>query len=234
LFLKDTQQALPYFSKTLAAPAFEFKEDVANQMTNVYSKKSDCVNGFQYYELLEKYSTNPINSRKAVYHQLLCLNTNKDYTQSKTKAEQLLKYEQITNAEKGEANNSLARAYLHDSLYKVAAVYIAKTLKNQQDIYAAEAKYYEAYSRLMQDSLDKCKKSIMEFNNQFNNYDYWLGKTFVLLSDFYLKKGDEFQAKATLNSVLDQFENPEIVAIAQEKLKWLENKNNPPVTTEGN
>lgn len=234
LFLKDTQQALPYFSKTLAAPAFEFKEDVANQMTNVYSKKSDCVNGFQYYELLEKYSTNPINSRKAVYHQLLCLNTNKDYTQSKTKAEQLLKYEQITNAEKGEANNSLARAYLHDSLYKVAAVYIAKTLKNQQDIYAAEAKYYEAYSRLMQDSLDKCKKSIMEFNNQFNNYDYWLGKTFILLSDFYLKKGDEFQAKATLNSVLDQFENPEIVAIAQEKLKWLENKNNPPVTTEGN
>jgi hypothetical protein len=164
----------------------------------------------------------------------MCLNSNKDYTQSKIKAEQLLKYEQITNAEKGEANNSLARAYLHDSLYKVAAVYIAKTLKNQQDIYAAEAKYYEAYSRLMQDSLDKCKKSIMEFNNQFNNYDYWLGKTFILLSDFYLKKGDEFQAKATLNSVLDQFENPEIVAIAQEKLKWLENKNNPPVTTEGN
>lgn len=68
LFLKDTQQALPYFSKSIAAPAFEFKEDVANHLTNVYAKKSDCVIGFQHYELLEKYSTNPINSRKAVYH----------------------------------------------------------------------------------------------------------------------------------------------------------------------
>ena len=38
LFLKDTQQVLPYFSKSLAAPASEFKEDMANQLTNVYAK----------------------------------------------------------------------------------------------------------------------------------------------------------------------------------------------------
>ena len=73
----------------------------------------------------------------------------------------------------------------------------------------------------------------MEFNNQFNNYDYWLGKTFILLSDYYLKKGDVFQAKATLNSVIEQFENPEIIAIAREKLDALEARNRKSEQLEG-
>ena len=73
----------------------------------------------------------------------------------------------------------------------------------------------------------------MEFNNQFNNYDFWLGKTFILLSDYYLKKGDEFQAKATLNSVMEQFDNPEIVATAKEKLAALEARNKPLAPVEG-
>jgi predicted negative regulator of RcsB-dependent stress response len=78
----------------------------------------------------------------------------------------------------------------------------------------------------MQDSLDKCRKNIMEFNNQFNNYDFWLGKTFILLSDFYIKKGDKFQAKATLNSVLENFDDAEILRIAKLKLEALEPKSN--------
>ena len=73
----------------------------------------------------------------------------------------------------------------------------------------------------------------MEFNNQFNNYDYWLGKTFILLSDYYLKKGDKFQAKATLNSVIEQFEIPEIIAIARGKLYALEGKNQEEPKPEG-
>ena len=164
---------------------------------------------------------------------MICYNKSKSYENAKIKAEQILKYDQITNSEKGESNNAIGRYYLNDSMYKVASAYFSKTLKSQQDVYAAEAKYYEAYIRYSQDSLDKCKKSIMEFNNQFNNYDFWLGKTFILLSDYYLKKGDEFQAKATLNSVIEQFDNPEIIAIAKEKLAALEARNKPALPLEG-
>ena len=33
----------------------------------------------------------------------------------------------------------------------------------------------------------------------------WLGKAFILLSDIYLKKSDTFQAKANLQSLIDNY-----------------------------
>lgn len=222
MMLKDTSNAINSYKAVADYQNSEFKEEAIVQLVNIYTKRQDCSNGLKYYEMLEKYSSSTLNSKKAIISQLLCYNKSNDYVKSKAKAEQLLRYDQLTNFEKGEANNSIGRFYLNDSMYSVANVYFAKTMKNQQDIYAAEAKYYEGYIRYMKDSLDKCRKSIMEFNTQYNNYDFWLGKTFILLADYYVKKGDIFQAKATLNSVIEQFEIPEIIAIAREKLLALE------------
>lgn len=202
----------------------EYKEDALERLTFYYQKNKDCANGLPYFEQLEKFSTTNSNIKKSILGQIICNNALGNRDKAKSKAEILLKYDKITATEFGEANNTLARYYLHDSLYKTAKTYFDKTLKNQQDVYAAEAKYYTAYMFYMQDSLDKCRKNIMEFNNQFSNYDFWLGKTFILLADYYVKKGDMFQAKATLNSVLENFDLEEILAIARKKIEALEPK----------
>jgi outer membrane protein assembly factor BamD (BamD/ComL family) len=188
----------------------------------IYLKTHDCENGQIYYEKLEKYSSSQNTSKFAILQQILCHKKSGSRDKAKDKAEQLLKYAPLSNMEKGESNNAIARFYLNDSSYVGAKSYFNKTLKNQQDIYAAEAKYYQAYMHYMQDSLDKCKKSIDQFSNQFSNFDYWLDMTFILLSDYYLKKGDMFQAKATLNSILEDSRDQEIKDIARRKLDALE------------
>ncbi len=221
--LKEFNKATEHIKFVADAPNSEFKEDALSRMCSIYRNANDCDNGLKYYEELEKYASNA-SIKKALYGQVTCNNKLGNREKAKTKAEQLLKLDQLNNDEKGEANNTIGRYFLHDSLYKTAKIYFNKTLKNQQDEYAAEAKYYEAYMRFMQDSLDKCRKSIMEFNNQYANYDFWLGKTFILFSDYYVKKGDLFQAKATLNNVIESFKNEEILAIARQKLLAIENK----------
>jgi hypothetical protein len=60
--------------------------------------------------------------------------------------------------------------------------------------------------------------------DQFNSYDYWVGKAMLLLGDAFLKDGDEFNAKATWNSVVENFEIEEISKEAKEKLALLKNK----------
>jgi hypothetical protein len=51
------------------------------------------------------------------------------------------------------------------------------------------------------------------------NYDYWIAKTFILLADDYVALKDNFQAKATLQSVLDNYKGTdEILPTAQQKL----------------
>jgi hypothetical protein len=37
------------------------------------------------------------------------------------------------------------------------------------------------------------------------NYDYWVAKTYILLSDTYVGLKDAFQAKATLQSIIDNY-----------------------------
>lgn len=38
------------------------------------------------------------------------------------------------------------------------------------------------------------------------SYDYWIGKSFILLADNYVALKDTFQAKQTLQSLIDNFE----------------------------
>ncbi len=224
LKLKEEDQAIPYLKYVADNQNSEVKEECISKLSNIYIARKDCDNGLPYYKLLEKYATNTLSVRKALYHQILCYNTAKNTSMAAEKSKQLLKYDQLSNAEKGLCNNTIGKNLVDSNYLNSAKFYFNKTLKNQQDEYAAEAKYYEAYIRYSQDSLDKCKKSIMEFTHQFSNYDYWFGKTFILFSDYYVKKGDIFQAKATLNSVLENFDIPEILAIAREKLQALEGK----------
>lgn len=54
------------------------------------------------------------------------------------------------------------------------------------------------------------------------NYDYWVAKTFILLADNYVKLKDTFQAKATLQSIIDNYKgNDDILPLAQQKLQIL-------------
>jgi hypothetical protein len=64
--------------------------------------------------------------------------------------------------------------------------------------------------------------------DQFNSYDFWVGKSMLLLGDAFLKTKDEFNAKATWNSVAENFEIQELVAEAREKLARLRDKKSRP------
>lgn len=221
---KNEEAAITHLKYVADNQNSDYKEDAILKLCNIYIARKDCDNGLPYYVMLEKYANNTLSIRKALYYQIQCYNKMGDAPKAAEKSKLLLRYDQLSNAEKGLCNNTIGRSLADSGYYNSAKVYFARTLKNQQDEYAAEAKYYEAFIRYNQDSLDKCRKSIMEFNHQFSNYDYWLGRTFILFSDYYVKKGDVFQAKATLNSVLENFDNPEILAMAREKLAILEGK----------
>ena len=61
---------------------------------------------------------------------------------------------------------------------------------------------------------------IFDFVAQKTSQEFWLAKAFILLSDVYIQKNDKFQAKHTLQSIIDNY-NPntkdEIIAIAKDK-----------------
>jgi hypothetical protein len=69
--------------------------------------------------------------------------------------------------------------------------------------------------------ITKSNDAIFEYSGPFVDFDYWYGRMFLLLSDNYLKTGEDFQAKATLESIVERSTNAEIKAMAQSKLQTI-------------
>ena len=76
--------------------------------------------------------------------------------------------------------------------------------------------YNLIYLTFLDDSLDLAEKLIFEMPDQFSD-DFYIAKSFILLSDIYLKKENKFQAKATLESIIDNYDGDDLKIIAQKK-----------------
>ena len=56
--------------------------------------------------------------------------------------------------------------------------------------------------------------------------EYWVVRSFIVLADAYAGKGDDVQAKSTLESVIENYgaDGDGIIVSAKERLKKLNNK----------
>lgn len=83
----------------------------------------------------------------------------------------------------------------------------------------AQARYALADIAYQQKEYDNAKALCFKVINETASQEYWVVKSFILLSDVYVAKNDLFQAKATLNSIIDNYEpEDELKKEAREKL----------------
>ena len=87
----------------------------------------------------------------------------------------------------------------------------------------AEATYYVIESLFDAGRLDEAEEAILDFADQNTPHSYWLGKAFLVLGDIYVKKGDNFQARATLQSIVDGYtpDDDGIVDAARQRINEL-------------
>ncbi|RYY35822.1 MAG: tetratricopeptide repeat protein [Sphingobacteriaceae bacterium] len=98
----------------------------------------------------------------------------------------------------------------------------AYTVSKTKTIAAAEAKYNIARVEYLQRKYKASQKTCFDLAKELPNYDYWIAKTFILLADNYTALKDDFQAKATLQSVIDNYKgNDDILPEAKAKLATL-------------
>ena len=80
----------------------------------------------------------------------------------------------------------------------------------------------------LQDDFSSSEKYIFKLSEEFTD-DYFIAKSFILLADVYLAQGNLFQAKATLESIIENHEGQELKQIATNKKQLiidLENEQN--------
>ena len=132
--------------------------------------------------------------------------------------------------EKGAVNASAqnkASLYLGKSAFARGDFETAKdeflnTLNAAQDEYGAEAKYTLGEIFYLQKQYKQSQETLVSLNNDFSSYDLWVGKSFLLLADNYVATNDLFNARATLQSLVDNFPLENIKNDAKKKLTELD------------
>lgn len=96
-----------------------------------------------------------------------------------------------------------------------------------QTVTGAEAKYNLAHILYLRKQYKTSLNTAFDLTNNMPSHDYWVAKTYILIADNYIGMKDIFQAKSTLQSIIENYENEEddILVIAKDKLNKL-TKNN--------
>ena len=70
----------------------------------------------------------------------------------------------------------------------------------------AESKYRVAEILFAMGDIEEAEALVYEFVDQNTPHQYWMARMFILLSDISIIQEDEFQARATLQSLADYYQ----------------------------
>jgi len=132
-----------------------------------------------------------------------------DYAETLTYANIIKKYEKSSEEDIAKAHLYAAKAYLSTSKGSEGMKELNLAALKSKTETGAEARFLVAEQQLKNKNYDGAIKSALDISDSFSSYDYWVAKGFIVMAQAYEGKGDKFQAKSTLESVIDNYENTE-------------------------
>ena len=137
-------------------------------------------------------------------------------------ANKLIANPRATNRDKAEAHYYKGKLAMKSKSYTVAETAFKKVKTLIDNAWAAESHYQLAYILYERRNLDKAQEMALSFSADYPDYIDWYARSIILLADIFAEKDDLFNAKASLESVIDNYEGDQtIIDMAKVKLQKL-------------
>ena len=214
--LGDTTNAMLMYAELIGVSNTDYQQSALSFLARKHYAEDDYVNSNIYYKTLEEVATNNFLKREAIIRLM--------YGSERLNTELAYKYaQQVVNLDKTDAW-LMSKAIIIVARYEFSSGNYAKSKTTFEKVVelsdhdeGAEAKYYLAYLTYLNDSLTLAEKMIFELAESYTS-DYFIAKAFILLADIYVVKENDFQAKATLESIIENHDGEELVNLA--KKNW--------------
>ena len=131
-------------------------------------------------------------------------------------AKKVIELEKVDDWLLSKAYIIIARNEFEGGNYAKSRSTFEKVVKLSKYDEGAEAKYYLAYLTYLDENIVLAEKMIFELAESYSS-DYFIAKAFILLSDIYVAQKNLFQAKATLESIIENHDGEDLVNIARKK-----------------
>jgi len=229
----DKAKALPLLKAVVAENKSEFVNRAVGRVADLELENKNYPEAIKYYDRLRGASANRREVATATLGLLRAYYEGGDYTNARRVATDLSTLAGATASATTTALLYQGKADFQLGNLDQAATELAATVAAApSDVNGAEAQYTLAEVLFKQKKYDEAITQAFKVNANYSAYERWQGRAFLLLADVYTAQRDLFQARATLNSVIDNnFPVAEVVEGARQRLKALPASDDAPVTS---
>lgn len=214
----DYAQALSNYQAVLKAPGSVFYNKALLRLASIAYDQQDFATALDYYKQLQLSASNKKENYYALEGIMKASYGLQQYDQSKQAASLIKEQGNITINATDQAVLYLAKSAMQQGERQKAMEYFKQLLAIGKDSYAAEAQYRIAQILYETGEYNQSLETLFELNKQFSTYTTWVNQAFLLIADNYMALGELFQAKATLQSIIEHATDAAIVRDAQKKL----------------
>lgn len=206
---KNKDQALSHFRRVIDAGNIRFLDNAL-----IYTAETEYKNG-NLRQALADYSRLANSARNATNKQLGQMGVVRaqsqlgNYHEAARAATELLANSNLSPEAVTETRYLRGKAYMQVNETDNAIADFQFISNDTRSVYGAEAQYILADIFYRWKSYDRAEEQVKEFMQKGTPHQYWMARSMIVLSDTYMAKGDEFQAKQYIESLKNNYKGGE-------------------------
>ncbi|MBS4056320.1 MAG: tetratricopeptide repeat protein [Bacteroidales bacterium] len=218
---KQLDAALANFRVVIDFPDNQYTDEALLESARIMYEREDYPKAHEYYTRLYSLADEPNVQVEALEGKMKSSYFLKRYDEAVQEARLLKSDERTGKQQLLQASFILGKSLFEQRNFAEASTELDIVVKQSKNALGAEALYMKALISYENAAYDEAEKLAFDLADKFGAYDYWVAKGFILLADVYVKKNNVFQAKQTLQSIIDNYKGDDLRNVAAQKLASL-------------
>ena len=207
---KKYENASPVYETLLDSVNSKYFSRSLNRLAQINLNQKNYNRSLNYFKKLEKNSKNNRERIDSYIGSLTNYYYLKNYDSVHFYSSQINSFDKISFNNRNKINLLSAKSFLDSGDITKGIDKLLTTINLVNDESAAEANYLLAKVFYSQSQKNQALETLYALNENFSNYDYWVGKSYLLIADIFISMNEGFQANATLESLIDNTDIDEI------------------------
>lgn len=222
--LKQYDKALPIYKELSSDVNFNLANRTVARVGEIEFAQGNHKDAIDAFHRVEKLATNKRDQYNAWSGLMESFYLTQQYDSADHYARIILERGNVNAGAENKASLYLGKTAMARGDLDGAKDEFLNTLNAARDEFGAEAKYLLAQILYDQKENKQSIETLVSLNTDFKEYQDWVGKSYLLLADNYVALNNVFQAKATLQSLIENFPQESIKEAARKKIQVIDKR----------
>ena len=217
-------EAYEHFNEVLDKKPNQFAKNAARRNSNIALNRAEYENAYKYFSMFAANASGVsevTEARKGLIESGFYAGKHREVVNH---AQYLRGHEDVSGEDKVFAAYYAGKSQLELGRTADAKESFEKVYSAGRSEKGAESLFLTARILIDQNNPDEAKDKIYKLREEFGIYDHYVARGFILLGEVFHLQGNNHQAKHTLQSVINNHTDDDIVEEAKEKLASIEER----------